>query len=347
MSEFARLLKTSRLSALPKPQAKTRGRNYPQQPIIETRANALARNEWGLKYPLPSKIKSRYLSFNQLDNMEHMVDFETNASFHLKRQRFQETGLVPQYETPRENPLFYDSSKSTSRFVTLTSLCNLTTRSDPKIVMKTINEVEGLREEFKQWLLKKDPSILLNKNFNQNDMVGPAVEFLSEINAKKPVDTVSDIRHHNKSQTRFQGTGGLSYSLKGRLPNSPNGVEQTYVGPGRITNSGLTARTVAFGGFTAEVPNTSSALQNTKAQADGKSTRETVIPFAVEKAVFTDEGQIKIRTNTVSKRSEGMSDVEFNKKQYELLAGRRAQNVRHEKAEVDDLLKLIQSTARR
>lgn len=349
MSEFSRLLKTSRLSALPKSKGRSRGRHYPTHQVVETRSAALDRNEWGLKYPIPSKVKSRYLSFTKLDSMEHMVDFEQNASFHLKRTRFQETGLVPEYETPRDNPLFFDNSKSTRRFVSIASLCNLNTNSEQPEISKATKQMRALRPQFIEWLLEKDPVLLKNKPFNRIDLAGAAMEFLTEINAKKPVDSVARVSNHYKSSARFQATGGLTYNLKGRLTNTPNGVAQKFVGPGRILNSSASARTVAYGGFTAELPLSSSNLQYNKAQSDGKSSREVVIPFTAEKAIFEDGGQVKIKTNVVVRQPSAGDDSKFFKSQERNFMERRASLApgKNPADAVEGLLELIKRNERR
>jgi len=348
MSEVSRLLKTSRLSALPKATRRSRGGKFPAQPIVETRANALARTEWGLKSPLPAKVDSRFITFNELDTMERLVDFQTNASFNWKRQRFQETGLIPDYETPRGNPLFFDSSKDTSRYITLSSLFNLTSSSSIEKINFVLDNVKNLRKEFQDWLLEKDPVALKNKNFNQNDLIGPAVEFLSQHRASIPADRVSRIRVMNKRHGKnIQATGGLSYGLKGRLSNSPNGVAQGYVGPGRFTSTGPTTRVVAFGGFTAEVSNSASNLQYNKSQSNGKSPRETVVPFKAEKATFRSDGGINIKTNVVVKHAvSNTNDGDFFQTQRKNLVDRNRAS-RAKSDTVQDLLALIKQNDRK
>lgn len=338
MSDFSHLLKNSRLAALPRALGKKRGGAAPSHAIVETRASALSRNEWGLKYSLPSKVKSRFVTFNDFDSMERIVDFETNGSFNWKRLRFQETGLVPSYDSPRDNPLFFDHSRDSGRFVSLATVFNITPQSDPKEVLKVLREVKGLRDEFRNWLLKKDPILLKNKKFTQQDLNGPAVEFLSQYRASKPIVTARQLQ---MSHSRVQGSGGLSYGLKGRLAQSPNGVVQKYVGPGRFTNVGTVSRVVAFGGFTAEVPNSASNLQFNKSQSEGKVPRETIVPFIAERAVVKGDGAIHIKTNVVSKSVGSASNDEgFFKTQSRNLAERK-KATRTKTESVQDLLSLI------
>ncbi|CCH42111.1 hypothetical protein BN7_1654 [Wickerhamomyces ciferrii] len=339
MSEFTRLLRNSRLSALPKNSSKHKGNKFPSQQIIETRANALARDEWGLKSSLPSKIKSRFITFNDLDNMERIVDFETGGSFHWKQKRFQEMNIVPNFDTPRKNPLFFNDVADSHRFTSLASLMGITDEISPKNLNKILDSISGLRVKFEKYLLKKDPIQLKNKSFTQEEFASHAIDFLSSIKTEQPITSFNQL---NLRKGLVKGTGGLSYGLKGRLTNSPNGIKSKFIGTGRFATTSPNSRIVAFGGFFGETSNTSSNLQFNKTQSDGKVPREVNVPFSVERAVLQDDGSVNLKLDVVNRHISsalGNDSTYFrnNQKQF----NRSKVNNREKRDTVQDLLALI------
>src|SRR5947207_4919817 len=98
VSPAANLLRKSRLFALPPSlsppvqpptssqvsESDTATLPYPIRAAIETPRSSLARGDWGLKRPLPSKStttssSSPVVRVNYLDTFEHITDFESAA----------------------------------------------------------------------------------------------------------------------------------------------------------------------------------------------------------------------------------------------------------------------------
>lgn len=63
-------------------------------------------------------------------------------------------------------------------------------------------------------------------------------------------------------QRQIQGTGGFSYNQKGRLRNTPNGIQYGTVVPGRIIDN----KEAAIAGFVSSVTDRSIALQTNYAK---------------------------------------------------------------------------------
>ncbi|KAL1956461.1 hypothetical protein VTO42DRAFT_7259 [Malbranchea cinnamomea] len=112
LSPTANLLRKSRLFALPPTlsppvepatsstvaESDTATLPYPIRAAIETPSSSLARGDWGLKRPLPSKSttdKSLYpvVRINQLDTFEHVTDFESANDHVMTLKKFQELSL--------------------------------------------------------------------------------------------------------------------------------------------------------------------------------------------------------------------------------------------------------------
>ncbi|KAJ5172597.1 hypothetical protein N7492_005190 [Penicillium capsulatum] len=138
LSPTANLLRKSRLFALPQalqtPQDPPSSRTvkesdtatlpYPIRASIVTPRKSLARGDWGLKRPLPSKLTSEksprpVVRLQALDTYEHVTDFESAADHTATLEKFQElhmpmslpskvnyaTSVIPRHQSPFETHL--------------------------------------------------------------------------------------------------------------------------------------------------------------------------------------------------------------------------------------------------
>lgn len=297
---LAQLVKNSRVAQVPrngKPLVQSGPRYHPTHQIIETKPSTLDRQEWGLKSSIPSKIKSRYLIFNDLDTLERITTFEPNGGTQWNRIRFQELGVAPKYNPGKANPLFQGSSSHADQLAPFSSILNVNSgnSTNQKVVKSKLPSVKTMRGEFKQWLLSKDPEALKNKSFTPKDLNNYAVQFLSE----KGSGNGENERLNKATMKGVVGTGGLTYSLPGKLKNSPNGVVAKTIVPGRFLNIDGNDRLAAIGGF---VANASSSSPMTS-QVDynmGDFVRELTFPFEVQQASVEDNGRVMLRAKVIS-----------------------------------------------
>lgn len=293
MSEFGRLLKNSKFASLSKPLKKTGNPLYPTHQIVETRQAALDRQEWGLKYALPSKVKSRYITFNNVDSLERVVDFETNGGDHWKRLRFQELGLAPALEKQNKNPLF-NKIEDSSR-LDFDSVLKVSPGASTLELDSVASSLTGLRKEFKDYLLKTNPGKLQRDKLDINKFRDEALTFLKQYKKKQNVNKLESLKLH--SSQKVHGFGGLSYNLKGRLTTHPNGIVTHNVAPGRL----LEKNKAAVGGFISKVKTGQTSPQQwTKVDAEGES-RETVIPLEPKRAIIKPNGSVDIEFSTFLK----------------------------------------------
>lgn len=301
-SHLAHLLRGSRLSQVPKnskPFVSSGAKYCPTHQIIETKPATLARQEWGLKAPIPSKVKSRYLVYNDLDTLERISTFEANGGSQWNRLRFQEMGLAPSYNPGKANPLFEGSSSSSDKTTPLSSLLKHDgeTVSSPAVLTRKLSQLKSLRQEFKQWLLEKDPEALKNKTFGVKDMNENAVQFLTERLSATSRSSILDI--NKASFKNIVGTGGLTYNVGGKLRNTPNGVVQKTIVPGRFLNLDGNDRLAAIGGFVANA-SSSTPMSSKVAYNMGDFVRELTFPFDVQKVSVDESGKLMIRAQVIS-----------------------------------------------
>ncbi|CAR22695.1 mitochondrial 37S ribosomal protein bS1m [Lachancea thermotolerans CBS 6340] len=310
-SNLSHLLRNSRIAQVPKskkPLTSAAPKYAPTHQIIETRPSTLHRQEWGLKAAVPSKIKTKYIVFNDLDTLERLTTFEPNGGSQWNRIRFQELGVAPKYNPGKANPLFEANASSKTQLVPLSALLNVNTSTPKPEVRRRLAEIKDLRSTFKKWLLEHDPEALLNKSFSAKDMTDSAVEFLAE-------KTDLNVNLASASLRKVVGTGGLTYNLHGRLRNSPNGVVSRTVVPGRFLNVEGNDRLAAIGGFVANAGSSSV----TTSQMDyrmGDFVRQLQFPFAVNHATVQDNGKVVLRANVIS----GMSSkarIQMNSRYYQ------------------------------
>ncbi|KAF2243109.1 hypothetical protein BU26DRAFT_524071 [Trematosphaeria pertusa] len=114
LSPTANLLRNSRLFSLPNPLprpnvAETYGAGvqkvsdtatlpFPTHQAIATTPSSLARGDWGLKRPLPSRshlvqTSNPVVRVKQLDTIEHVTDFDSAADHVRTRQKWEELGI--------------------------------------------------------------------------------------------------------------------------------------------------------------------------------------------------------------------------------------------------------------
>lgn len=314
MSEFGKLFKASRFASLAKPLSKSRGALFPTHQVVETRDAALSRQEWGLKYALPQKLKSRYIVLNDFDSLERIVDFEAGGGDHYRRLRFQELGIVPERDTKdsqftsKPNPLFQDSNVSASKKIETV----LEVRPDckKKKLDSVIIELEELRPEFKEYVLKNHPKELKEKGLTGDRFQDVAAAFLKEHRLKTDTNKIASLKR--KDDFKFAGTGGLSYALKGRLRTTPNGVVHREAAPARYVGSRF-----ALGGFVAEGSFKNAAIDRTTVLAVSP-TRATIKAngaVSIDVAPLTSTGRDIISKTTSGRRVLGKSAKKDNDSQ--------------------------------
>lgn len=290
MSEFSKLLKNSRFASLARPLARKRGKSYPTHQIVETRDAARSRQEWGLKYALP-KIKSRYITFNDVDSLERLVDFEGGAGDHYRRLRFQELGVVPTRANAEHNPLFEEGKTAQSKSVE--NLMNLGSNDKRQKVDSALAQMRQLRPKLQEHLLKTRPIELSGgKPRTAKHFETAALEFLQQHKHDTSANTIASLQ---RADVRIAGTAGLSYKLKGRLRSSPNGVVHGEAAPARMVGSG----NFALGGFVAQMA------------AGGKSQVARSDSFGVRavSAALGANGGVSLRAQEVRVHNSGSSVI--------------------------------------
>ncbi|SMN22165.1 similar to Saccharomyces cerevisiae YPL118W MRP51 Mitochondrial ribosomal protein of the small subunit [Maudiozyma saulgeensis] len=316
MSSVSNLLKNSRVAQLAKSRVKLNSDQFrvkysPTHQIIETKPSMLSKQEWGLKSNIPNKVKSKYIILDELDTLERMAEFEPIGGTQWTRLRFQEMGIAPEFQQGRNNPLFafpevikedrmstssnYQNNYGTSDNIgddQLRELCNqlgVNENTKNNILRKKLSIIKENRKDFKKWAMKKNIEELYHKKFNSDELKSIARKYLNERFNMNNENTKL------KNSHKFIGTGGLSYSLKGRLRNSPNGIIQKSIVPGRLTNHGKQEmNTATIGGFVANV----SGYENKRNSYNkGDFIRESVYPFRIEHISLNNRGHVQIKAN--------------------------------------------------
>ncbi|SCU89436.1 LAFA_0E18030g1_1 [Lachancea sp. 'fantastica'] len=316
-SNLSHLLRNSRIAQVPKAGttlASSSPKYAPTHQIIETRPSTLYRQEWGLKSSLPSKTKTKYIVFNDLDTLERLTTFEATGGSQWNRIRFQELGVAPKYNPGKANPLFEATVVSGNQLVPLSSLLNVDASTPKAEVQRKVSQMKNLRGAFKQWLLKNDPEALQNKSFSVKDMTGSALEFLNET-------TDHGVNLDSSSLRKTVGTGGLTYNLHGRLRNSPNGVIQKTIVPGRFLNAEGNDRLAAIGGFVANAGSSSVSTSQMDYRM-GDFVRQVQVPFAVSHAAVQDNGKVVLRASAVGGIS-SRAKIQMNSRGYQQRPPRR------------------------
>lgn len=304
-SAFSKLLKDTKVSQL---QASIGNRDlnanngFPTHQVVEAPSSSFSRRDFGLKMRIPKKIKTRRIIVNDLDNKYGLPNFETLNGDYFKRLRFQELGIpvnatytqfinssnsTQNKLSGTQNPLFANSKKFSSP-QSIAGLLHIKNQPlNSKEFTKTIKpQLKALRRPFYQWLVKNHPESISKKSLYD--------EFKRYIELEKP-QLFNDQKNYVPSTyaNKLSGTGGLSYNLKGRLFQTPNGPKTSRVVPGRIVSKYSNYTKCTVGGFVGNVGNVAAnnsyvetlALQNRSIE-DNKFAREFKIPATVVSATM-------------------------------------------------------------
>ncbi|CCD25061.1 mitochondrial 37S ribosomal protein bS1m NDAI_0E02440 [Naumovozyma dairenensis CBS 421] len=366
-SRISNLIRTTKLSHVPQNSRPlnptTSHKYYPTHQIIETKPSSLYRQDWGLKASIPSKIKSRYLIFNEMDTLERLTSFEPRGDTQWIRRRFNEMGININFNTGKINPLF-DTNNSAAMEADisnpLSSMLNIDAKSKAaghettkklklNDVVVAFQYLKKYRNEFKKWLLERNPEVFLGKKFSPKDMKNDALEFLQE----KLASNKSSSSQLNNIPRKIVGSGGLTYSLRGRLKNSPNGIVEKNIFAGRCLNSLSNERyTLAVGGFITTV--NSQRIENKLRVSNNVSIRECVVPVDVKDATLDSEGRIFIRANVIDspnqKTVENIKSKSFSMKSIRLGSRRNPKQAPRNTSDstryANELLKIIKDNGR-
>lgn len=268
-SALGKLLKSTKIAQLQnKIGDRTLNANgaFPTHQVIEAPASSFSRRDFGLKMRIPKKIKTRRIIVNDLDNKYGLPNFETLNGDYLKKERFQELGIAVEPVSSRfnnsntsnnaakssnttSNPLF----ESSKEFLVPQTIAGLLHIKNQPLNSENFNkvvkpELKSLRRPFLKWLATNYPESLTKKSLYE--------EFKKFIQIEKP-------QLLNTSRTfipptyanSLSGTAGLSYNLKGRLIQTPNGSQTSRLVPGRIVAKSSNFTKCAVGGFVANVSN--------------------------------------------------------------------------------------------
>ncbi|CCK71567.1 mitochondrial 37S ribosomal protein bS1m KNAG_0H01530 [Huiozyma naganishii CBS 8797] len=306
MSRMSDLLRNTRLAQLSRSGGgqlsfTKRGQHFPTHQIVATTPASHAREEWGLKGTVPKRLlRSRYLVVDALDTAERMPSLEMLGGVQWNRIRFQEFGVVPSVPLGQSNPLFGDST-------TTAAPGNMQLYGLSQVVPNA-SMLRRLRPQFKAWLLERDPHALQRRRFNALELKEKAVEFLQE-----QLSTVGTRGRSRPVDRGLVGSGGLSYGVRGRLQNTPRGVVQRSIVPGRILNDQLrpqhtsggasggsggdTMCHAALGGFFA-----SAQFKNGSKISYGLGSfiRELVLPFEVRSVSVARDGKVRITASSIT-----------------------------------------------
>lgn len=299
--ELFNLFKHSKLAQVAKPlQKPLRGKgSVPTHQIVYTPKSSAIRSSFGIKTSLPKQIGFSHIVFNDIDNPKNMPDVEKYSGPHYNRLKFQESGLVLKNYYSEKNPLFpSDSTKISANLKSLVDSViaelNLNNESTPEDVRQILKRNPDLYEKFQKWLTKNSPESYMTNMPSKLKKL--AREFLSSEAVSKKEFSLSDIANKGGSKIRIQGTGGFSYNQRGRLANSPNGIKNGVIMPGRMVGD----REAAIGGFIANVNDRTTMLQyNYSKNFPGKHSRQFVMPFKVNDAEITDNGRVKLYADGV------------------------------------------------
>lgn len=298
--ELYTLFKHSKLAQVARPlRHNLRGSTaVPTHQIIHTPKSLAVRLNFGIKTSLPKQIGYLHIVYNDIDNPRSMPDVEKYSGKMYNRMKFQESGLVLRQHHSKTNPLFPSEEAQTggasSGTTGILSGFNLGNNASISDVKKALASNPTLYSQFQQWLVKNSPRHVISavsadtrKLFEQFLRETPSL-------AKKEAK-MADLTRAGGSHA-IQGTGGFSYSQKGRLSNSPNGVKYGVVLPGRMVDD----REAAIGGFVASVNDRTTLLQHNYAKNfPGKHSRQFVMPFKVNEAEMSQTGRVKIYADGV------------------------------------------------
>ncbi|KAG7796057.1 hypothetical protein KL944_005146 [Ogataea haglerorum] len=253
MSDLARLFRTTKIAQVPRQLGELgadRSATFPTHQVIESPPSSFARRDFGLKMRIPTKIKSKYIVVNNLDNKYGLPDFEPLGGFAFKKKKFQEFGIPVSVRNPTmttkasSNPLFPGHDPREGHGSVAVALGLRVQRPSSLEFATNKKYLRTLRRPFMEWLAQNYP-----ERIAQTDLSNEIVEFLET----RQVDEAKLSRKKYQFPTLYReqlsGTAGLSYNLKGKLFQTPNGVQSARVLPGRYISARSTGSRFALGGF--------------------------------------------------------------------------------------------------
>lgn len=307
---FYKLFKDSRYAQVATPlskQLRTADLSTPTHQILFAPKGSAVRSEYGIKTPLPEQVGLSHIVMNRMDTSNNIPDVEKYSSPHYNRLKFQESGIVLKKPFDRANPLFaWDSSKTINTDSkrepdSILSSFNLGLQAEKRDVMNIIKANPTLAREFRRWLVKRSPeSIVFKVPAKINELLEEFIATSETV--KKHRSTLGDLTRKfgkstaNVTSSPVQGTAGLSYNQKGRLYNTPNGIKNGVIAPGRLVED----REANIGGFVAAVNERTTILQSSMIRnAPGKHRRQFVLPFKISEAELTPAGGLRMYADGV------------------------------------------------
>lgn len=325
-ASMGKLLKNTKLSQLQNSigdRTLNANSSFPTHQIIEAPTSSFSRRDFGLKMRIPKKIKTRRIIVNDLDNQYGLPNFETLNGDYFKKQRFQELGihvnahfsdinsssknnssLNKNSNKVSYNPLF-PSSKQFSTPQSIAGLLQIKNQplNSTNFLTNIKPELRSLRQPFLKWVAQNHPESLTKNSLSE--------EFQKFIETERP-QIISNNKNFIPSiyADQLSGTAGLSYNLKGRLFQTPNGPQSSRIVPGRVVGKSEGPR-LAVGGFVANVSQSPSrgnyidtlTLQNRT--VDGENfARQLAVPTSVTGAsMYLDKKQFNLTVQPITRPS--------------------------------------------
>lgn len=351
--ELYRLVKNSKLAQVATPLNKTlRGNSHiPTHQIIYTPKSSAIRSNFGIKTALPKQIGYSHIVYNDIDNAKNMPDVEKYSGKLYNRIKFQESGLVLKNYFNDNNPLFPSDSTKTGASTNDDSILaafNLSNKASVGEVKALLKKNPDLYKQFKHWLVENNPQAILS-SVPMKKFMDLLKEFLNSDKIERNSKSLeSYINQPGQAPPKIQGTGGFSYTQKGRLMNSPNGVKYGVVAPGRIVGD----REAAIGGFVASVNDRTTLLQNNYSKNfPGRHSRQFVMPFKINEAEITENGRVRIYADGVKagswmQRTQNNTEL-FDKSSYQAsnpIFGNASERNTKDNANLESLLNLINTS---
>lgn len=301
--ELRSLFKNSRLAQVATPMLKRiRATSaIPTHQVIFTPKSSSIRSQFGIKRALPKKMGDGYFAYNDIDNYKSMPDVEKSTGKMYQRLRFQEAGLALRSPFAQHNPLFKGASLAQKSDDTLLGAINLHNRLKLIDVKEVLGNNPAMFAKFKRYIVENCPQVLAGPAVSDAALRGIMTRFLLLLpDIARPVrdlkSLVKDPSTPNRMPKSIQGSAGLSYTQKGRLNNSPNGVSYDTIMPGRLVGR----MEAAVGGFIAGVNDHKvGLLENYTLNYPGKHSRQFNMPFKVLHAELTESGSVRMQADAV------------------------------------------------
>ena len=143
--------------------------------------------------------------------------------------------------------------------------------------------MKNLRKPFLKWLTINNIQIT-----NNYELSSYFKSFIESENLKLSNNANKNEIPKN-AYNQLSGTAGLSYTLKGRLFQTPNGVKSNRVVPGRIVGNNSSSSKAAVGGFIANITRQAandnyveSLVSQTKMIDENKFSRQVQVPLVID-----------------------------------------------------------------